>query len=165
MSTVGELVISQAAVEDTAQILAIQRLAFTREAAIYDDYSIPPLTETVEQLEAAFNDHIILKAEIDGVIVGAVRGHVKANICHIGRLVVHPDYQRRGIGKKLMTAVEAWSGAERFELFTGELSIVNLHLYASLGYQVVTRRAQSPKVTLVYMEKTRAALPVEVGSQ
>jgi hypothetical protein len=35
--------ISPAAVDDAEAILALQRLAYQSEAAIYDDFTIPPL--------------------------------------------------------------------------------------------------------------------------
>lgn len=165
MSTVSEVVILQAIPEDASRILSLQHLAFQSEAALYDDYSIPPLMETLEQLEAQFRDHVVLKAESDGVIVGSVRGRMTGSSCYIGRLMVHPDYRGRGIGKKLMLEIERRSGAERFELFTGERSTVNLNLYGTLGYQMLDRRQVNSKVTLVHLEKTRAASPAEVGSQ
>jgi ribosomal protein S18 acetylase RimI-like enzyme len=165
MSAVSEVVISQAEIEDAARILAVQHRAFLSEAALYDDYSIPPLTETLEQLEAQFSDHLILKAEIEGVIVGSVRGRVQGDMYYIGRLMVHPDCRGRGIGKKLMLEIERRSGAERFELFTGERSTVNLNLYGTLGYQMLDRRVVNPKVTLVRLEKRLAVSTAEARSE
>ena len=39
--------ITTAIIEDAAAILVLQRLAYQSEAAIYDDFTIPPLTETL----------------------------------------------------------------------------------------------------------------------
>jgi hypothetical protein len=41
------MMITQAAAADAAEILALQKLAYQSEAAIYQDYSIPPLTQTL----------------------------------------------------------------------------------------------------------------------
>ena len=158
-----DVTISAAVVEDAAQILTLQRLAFQSEAALYDDYAIPPLTQTLEQLVAEFDTHLILKAITDKRIVGSVRGRMKEASCSIGRLMVHPTYQGRGIGKMLMAAIEACCAAERYEIFTGERSAANLHLYCAIGYREFQRTTISPKVTLVYMEKQRA-LSQENGS-
>jgi hypothetical protein len=46
--------------------------------------------------------------------------------------------------------------AKRFELFTGENSARNLHLYAKLGYIAFRTEPLSPKVMLVFLEKKRA---------
>ncbi len=34
---------------------------------------------------------------IDGRLVGSVRASERDGICHIGRLIVHPDYRRKSI--------------------------------------------------------------------
>jgi hypothetical protein len=49
-------IIERASVEDAQEILALQRLAYQSEAEIYDDYSIPPLTQTLEAIRADFED-------------------------------------------------------------------------------------------------------------
>lgn len=158
-----DVTISAAAVEDAEQILSLQRLAFQSEAALYDDYAIPPLTQTLEQLEAEFDTHLILKAVINKRIIGSVRGRMDGTTCCIGRLMVHPDYQGRGIGKMLMAAIESYCATQRYEIFTGERSAANLHLYHAIGYREFQRKTISSKVTLVYLEKRRA-LPQENGS-
>ena len=66
--------IGPAIIEDAEAILTLQRLAYQSEAAIYDDFTIPPLTETLEDLTARFHDRRFLKAVEDGQIVGSVRG-------------------------------------------------------------------------------------------
>jgi ribosomal protein S18 acetylase RimI-like enzyme len=67
--------------------------------------------------------------------VGSVRGRLEGDTCHIGRLVVHPRLQRRGIGARLMREIEGrFPKARRYELFTGHLSEGNLRLYRRLGY-------------------------------
>jgi ribosomal protein S18 acetylase RimI-like enzyme len=78
-----------------------------------------------------------------------------APVSRIGRLVVHPEHQRRSIGTRLMHAIEAaFSQAERFELLTGERSVDNIRLYARLGYKSVRSEQLSQSVTNVYMEKS-----------
>jgi hypothetical protein len=49
----------------------------------------------------------------------------------------------------------AFAQAERFELFTGDRSKRNLHLYRKLGYSVFKRQELTERVTLVFMEKHR----------
>lgn len=48
---------------------------------------------------------LFLVAEIDGKIVGAVSAIKKFNMGYVHHLVVHPKYQRRGIGSKLLEEV------------------------------------------------------------
>jgi ribosomal protein S18 acetylase RimI-like enzyme len=100
------------------------------------------------------HSHLYLKAVLEGRIIGAVRGRLETGTCYVGRLIVHPKVQNQGIGMQLMRSIEAqFPDAERCELFTGEHSEKNLHLYRKLGYTAFCSAPLTPKVTLVYLEK------------
>ena len=62
--------IERAGFADAADILELQRLAYQSEAAIYDDWSIPPLTQTIEGIEKEFTDSIFLKTWITEELSG-----------------------------------------------------------------------------------------------
>jgi GNAT superfamily N-acetyltransferase len=147
------MLITRATTDDVAEILALQKLSFYSEAALYDDYTIPPLTQTLDDLLAQFATHTILKAVLDERIVGSVRGVLRDGTCHVGRLVVHPDYQGHGIGTRLMGTIEAHYGdAQRFEIFTGDRSERTLYLYGKLGYHEF-RREPAGGHAIVYLDK------------
>lgn len=132
--------IEQATVADAAEILALQKLAYLSEARRYNDYTIPPLTQAIGELVADFDRKTFLKAIEGGRIIGSVNGFMTGEQCHIGRLMVHPELQGRGIGSRLMQAMEAWFAHARiWELFTGELSLENIRLYERLGYRKVRK--------------------------
>ena len=149
--------IAPATLADAEAILALQRRAYAAEAALYDDWSIPPLTESLEALQQAFATTTILKAVDGGAIVGSVRGKDESGncgICQIGRLIVEPELQRQGIGSRLLRAIErCFPDVRSFELFTGEQSAGNLRLYARHGYLAIERKTLSPKVTIVVLRK------------
>ncbi len=147
--------ITTAIIEDTEAILALQRLAYQSEAAIYGDFTLRPLTESLADIKDRFHDRRFLKALEDGQIVGSVRAFQEDATCHVERLVVHPDYQRRGIGTALLNMVETcFPAARRFELFTGHKSESNIRLYERVGYRAVRQKQANEKVTLIVMEKT-----------
>jgi len=78
---------------------------------------------------------------------------VAGGTCHVGRLAVAPDLQGRGIGSRLVAALEDRYADEvvRFELFTGPRSEPNARLYRRLGYvDMPTPEGRHP---LVYLEK------------
>ena len=146
--------IKPATIEDAENILVMQRLAYQSEAAIYDDFTIPPLTETLEGMKARFHDRRFLKAVDDGQILGSVRAFQDGPTCHVERLIVHPDYRRRGTGTALLNWIETCSpAAQRFELFTGHKSESNIRLYERVGYRVYRQEQVNEKVSLVFMEK------------
>ena len=82
---------------DLNDILDLQKLAYKSEAEIYNDFSIPPHIQTLEDLEHEAKESIILKVVEDGLILGSVRAYEKDGTCYIGRLIVHPEYQNKGI--------------------------------------------------------------------
>jgi len=148
------MLIEQATIADAKEILDLQKLAYQSEAAIYNDSTIPPLTQTLEEMCAEFATQTVLKASIDGKIIGSVRAWLADDTCYIGRVIVHPDFQNQGIGAKFMQAVENFfPTAKRYELFTGYKSARNLHFYQKLGYRIFKQEDLNENVKLVYLEK------------
>jgi GNAT superfamily N-acetyltransferase len=156
--------IRQATIGDAAEILALQRLAYRSEAQIYGDWTLPPLLQTLEEVLEQFRNHVFLKAVIEGSIIGSVRSCMSASTCHIGRLIVHPNWRNQGIGTRLLLVAERMhSDAGRFELFTGSRSSGNLRHYRRLGYKEFRREPLSNQVVLVYLEKRVLEAPLANG--
>ncbi|MFI9272658.1 GNAT family N-acetyltransferase [Kitasatospora sp. NPDC052896] len=159
----GMSVITSVATEDDAeQILKLQYLAYQGEAELYGDWSIEPLTQTLESLRAELAERHVLVARLGSEVVGSVRGWVDEDgVGRISRLVVHPRMQRHGLGGRLLTAVEERLLAERpvraFQLSTGHRSLGNLRLYARQGYRQTEVRPVNRMLSHVMLEK-----PVEV---
>jgi len=148
-----DIKIENASVIDAEELHKLQKLAYVSEAKIYNDYTIPPLVQGVEETKEAFKTYIILKAVSGGRIIGSVRGELTEDYVYIGRLMVHPDFQGRGLGARLMKALEAeFPHIKKFTLATGHLSGRNLHLYHKLGYKEISREPVN-KYYLVHMEK------------
>ena len=148
------MIIEQATVSDAQEILDLQHLAYQSEAAINNDYSIPPLTQTLSEIETDFDRQIFLKAIMDDRIIGSVRGYMRDETCCIGRLIVHPDAQNQGLGTRLMGKIEqVFSQAKRFELFTGTESKRNLYLYQKLGYRPFKTEMITKTTGIIFLEK------------
>jgi GNAT superfamily N-acetyltransferase len=155
------MMIERATRNDLPRILAIQKEAYLSEAAFYGDYSLPQLHESLGDIEREFETKVILKAEVDGVIVGSVRVILSGLTCLVGRLIVDPRYQRRGIGTALLSQAESvFPQAVEFELFTGWKSEANVRLYGRHGYVRIRDEVVSEKISLTYMLKRK--LPIEV---
>ncbi len=149
-----ETVIGLARVREAEQILMLQYLCFQGEAALYDDYGLSPLTQTLQALLEQYDTHVILVARLGHEVVGSVRGRVVGATCEIGRLIVHPRLRRSGLGTRLMQAMEeAVSDVLWYELFTGHRSVHNLRLYRRLGYRELRTEEVSPALRLIYLRK------------
>ena len=147
-------VVREASFDDAEEILTLQRLCYRSEAELYDDWEIPPLTQTLESLRSEYETSCILAAYLGSEVVGSVRGRLVNGTYHIGRLIVHPRLQRLGVGTRLMREIEArFTDSYRYELFTGHLSEANLRLYRRLGYTETRRETVTPSLRLVYLSK------------
>lgn len=156
-NSIDQTIIVRATPEDVAEILALQKIAYQSEAEIYGDDSVPALQQSLAELKEDFQRMVFLKAVVNGKIIGAVRGYSEGETAHILRLIVHPYFQGRGIGSRLVKEIEAtWPPAvRRFEAFTGHRSKRNLTLYGRLGYRPFREVPYNSAVTWVYMEKLR----------
>ena len=124
-----------AELKDLKEILDLQYLAYQSEAKLFNDYKIQPLTETLDELITEYNNGIILKLVIDNRIIGSIRAHEENNTAYIGKLMVHPYYQHKGYGTKLLNEIEKYYPNKRYELFTSARSINNIKLYEKNGYR------------------------------
>jgi len=150
--------IKKAIYENLAEILSLQKLAYQSEAKLLNDYSIQPLTQTLTELQNEFNKYkkgIILKLtnEENNQIIGSVRTHEGNNRVYIGKLIVHPDYQNKGFGTKLLNEIEAYFENKTFELFTSSKSEKNLNIYKKNGYKEFKREKVGHNYEFIYLEK------------
>lgn len=146
--------IIRAAEIDLQEILSLQYSAYRSEAELLDNHDIPPLKQTLPDLQAEFDKQIFLKAVDDiGAIVGSVRCFSEGDTIYIGKLIVKPDFQGRGIGTSLLLEVERLFPNKRCELFTSNKSLKNISLYERLGYKIFAEKTVAEGLTFVYLEK------------
>lgn len=140
--------------DDFAEILEIQKKAFLSEAALYQNFNIQPLTQTLEEMREECKEKVVLKAVVDGKIVGSIRANTHEEGCWLNKLIVLPEYQRRGLGEKLLREIEKhFPEAKKFTLGTGANSESNIRLYQKVGYQIVGNTTFEDGVEAVMMEK------------
>lgn len=155
------MVIEKAEFYDLPEILSLQKLTFQSEAELCNDFSILPLTQTLESIEQDYENNVFLKATDEGNLIGSVRAFERDGTCFIGRLIVHPDYQNKGIGKSLMHRIEeCFKSCKKYSLFTGERSLKNLNFYSKLGYSIIDKKVINENLTFVYFDKTNEAVQI-----
>ena len=147
--------IIKATSSDLQEILNLQKIAYQSEAEIVGDYTIAPLTQTLDGIREDFESGVILKAVESNEIIGSVRVYVNDNTLHICRLIVSPEHQNKGIGTALLRTAESLFPEKRLELFTSEKSDRNLYLYKKNGYKEFKREPMNENIDFVFMEKHR----------
>lgn len=84
--------------------------------------------------------HAIVVYENDTVVGGgAIRKYDDENI-ELKRVFVHPEYQGRGIGSRLVALLIEWAmelGYKRMVLETGELLAESCAVYNKLGFKII----------------------------
>ena len=141
---------------DAGEVMTLQRAAFVQEALIYGSPEMPPLTQTLDEVESELRENIGVVA-LDGTrMIGALRARVDGDLLLVGRIAIAPDRAGEGIGSALLEAVErrgAEAGATEAELFTGSLSEANLRLYERLGYRETQRVPGDDGTAQVFLRK------------
>ncbi|GGQ86244.1 GNAT family N-acetyltransferase [Streptomyces asoensis] len=150
--------ISVATEQDAEQIFRLQYLCFQSEAALYANYRIAPLVQSLDSVRQELATDCVYVARLGDEVVGSVRGNLTEDgAAAIGKLCVHPRLQGHGIGARLLRAAEAAlaeeRGAKKFRLFTGHRSEGNLRLYRRVGYETVGTSQGADGVPMIVLEK------------
>jgi ech hydrogenase subunit C len=141
---------------DAPEILALQKVAYQSEAEIYGDDSLPALQQTLDDLQNDFALMVFIKAVVNGKIIGAVRGFVEGQTAYLRRVVVHPYFRRRGIGRRLLDEIEkAFPNVTRFEAKTGHQSKRNLYQLTQRGFKPFKTEPFTSAITWVCLQKER----------
>lgn len=110
--------------------------------------------------EAKTNSDVELQAYLDGGLlyaafdetgepVGYVGGFIAGDCLHVDEMDVHPDYQRRGIGRQMMEAILREGRARELvyaTLTTDRFAPFNAPFYATLGFEIVEGRDLSERL-------------------
>ena len=148
------MLIENAEKKDLNEILELQYLAYQSEARICNNPNIPPLTQAIEEVQAEFEKGTFLKATDErGNIIASVRAYSKNSTLFIGKLIVKPELQGRGIGTRLLSEIERVCPHDRYELFTSTKSERNIKLYERLGYIRYKEENLDNELKLIYLVK------------
>ncbi|MHC2364178.1 GNAT family N-acetyltransferase [Rhizobium leguminosarum] len=109
-----------------------------------------PSASSDEELQC-YLDHGLLYVACDqsGAAVGYCGGYVAETFVHIGEMDVHPDSQRKGLGRKLLMTLIDQGRARKLDgatLTTDRLAPFNAPFYTSLGFQLLEREAAPPRL-------------------
>lgn len=121
-----------------------------------------PDSSSDEELQH-YLDHALLYAACndDDVPVGYAGAYVAENALHIGEMDVHPDAQRKGLGRRLMETLLAEGRSRKLveaTLTTDRLASFNAPFYASLGFRLLERDECSPRLRAILDSEAQKGL-------
>ncbi len=148
-----ELVSLDLADESTAsELLELQRRAYRVEAELIGSDGIPPLRETLAELQAS--PETFLGARVDGVLAGAISWRFDGETIDVHRLVVDPARFRRGVGSALLRrALAAEPEARAAIVQTGASNEPALALYRREGFAATAELEPLPGFRVVRFRK------------
>jgi tRNA (guanine37-N1)-methyltransferase len=141
-SRVGEWEIVRATRGDAGELLTLQRACWVQEALANELLDIPALHESLADVEASLDEWDYYVVRSAGRLVGAVRGRLEGEDGRrhwdIGRVMVAPDLQGRGLGRALLEHIQAVApaAATSYVLFTGARSTDNQRMYKKAGFSL-----------------------------
>jgi tRNA (guanine37-N1)-methyltransferase len=142
------LAVVRAVPADAAELLVLQRCCWLAEAQANETLDVPALQEDLDDVRRDIDrwDTYVVRAA--GRLVASVRGRREGDVWAIGRLMVAPDLEGRGLGRRLLAFIEAAAPetATSYELFTGSGSVDNLRMYRKAGYRILARDQLAPGV-------------------
>ncbi len=123
---------------DAGELFVLQTACWVQEQRDNPGVLIPALEESLDDLRAWIARDLVFVARSAGRLVGAVRASLHGEEWDIGRLMVAPDVAGRGLGRSLLTRIEAAAPPEAtsYALFTGAGSTRNQRMYKKAGYRL-----------------------------
>jgi GNAT superfamily N-acetyltransferase len=135
-----------------ARVRELQRASYRVEAALIGSDSIPPLRETLAELQSS--GETFLGAFVDGVLAGAISWKLDAETIDLHRLVVDPTRFRKGTGVALLrAALAAEPSARRAIVQTGSANAPASALYLQEGFEPVGEVEPAPGLRVTRFTK------------
>ncbi len=126
-----------------ADVEACGRIIFESFNEVSKQHNFPcdfPSVKISTQLAGLLiNDSLVFSivAEVDGSVVGCNFLHERHPIRSVGPISIAPDFQSRGIGRRLMIKImDRAQGSLGIRLIQETQNIVSIALYTSLGFDI-----------------------------
>lgn len=120
--------------EIAEEVWQLQRSAYLVEAQIVDYNDIPPLKETVSNLQ--LSNEIFFGYRIDQRLCGVISYKTEAGTLDIHRLFVHPNDFRKGIAQKLIDYIIAHErNFHTIIVSTGSKNMPAVQFYIKNGFK------------------------------
>lgn len=119
------------------EVLRVQRLAYKVEADLIGFVDLPPLKQTIKELEQS--EETFYGFYTNGQLSGVVSLKIEDRVMDISRLFVHPEQFRKGIAKKLIAFVQKYEkGFEEIFVSTAADNQPAVLFYVKNGFSVIS---------------------------
>lgn len=138
--------------EIAESVLCIQIPSYMLEAALLDNYEIPPLKDTVASLQNC--DETFFGYFINEELCGVISTKLEDDVVDIHRLFVHPNHLRKGIAKKLLYFLqEEFHDAKKMIVSTGSKNSPATEFYQKNGFSMLKEITVEENISLTLFEK------------
>jgi len=149
VGALADLDVRPAVPADAGELYTLQRACWLQEMEANPGVDIPALRESLDDVRRGVGEWTVRVARepSSGRLVGAVRGRLdRHGEWDIGRVMVAPDLQGRGLGRELLELVEDLAPADvtTYVLFTGAGSLDNQRMYKRAGFRLRPDRTAPP---------------------
>ncbi|MGG1520022.1 GNAT family N-acetyltransferase [Paenibacillus oryzisoli] len=148
--------------EEILRLLSLQLASYRVEAEIIGFDDIPPLKDGIPSIREALATETFygylskVPGQQEPTLAGAISISRDSCVVTICRLMVHPDFFRRGIASSLIAHIveeQEQLGAARFIVSTGSANLPAIELYERFGFVVRRVFTVPPGVSLTTFER------------
>jgi tRNA (guanine37-N1)-methyltransferase len=134
-----DLEITLATRADAGELFTLTRACWLQEQRANPDKVFPAIEESLEDAVRGIEECTTFVARAAGRMVGSCRGRLAGDVWDVGRVMVAPDLQGRGLGPRLLALIEqaAPAGATSYALVAGARSAGNIRMYKKAGYRLL----------------------------
>ncbi len=125
----AHVIISPASWRDWRSVMVLEKLCFGADAWTALDVAAALTLPSTVRLKAEFENQMI------GLVVGSRRQMQR--VAWIATIGVHPQYRRRGLGRRLLRACEEAMDLPRIKLTLRISNLAALSLYRQEGYRQI----------------------------
>ncbi|MFL9501255.1 GNAT family N-acetyltransferase [Rhodopseudomonas palustris] len=96
-----------------------------------------------------------------GDAIGFCGGYIAEHLLHIGEMDVHPNWQRQGVGRALLTAAIDKARAQRLDgatLTTDRFAPFNAPFYATMGFRALAGDELPARLRGILTEEAKIGL-------
>jgi tRNA (guanine37-N1)-methyltransferase len=124
---------------DAGELFTLTKACWLQEQRANPDKVFPAVEESLEDAVRGIEACTTFVARVAGRMIGSCRGRLEGDVWDIGRVMVAPDLQGRGLGPHLLALIEQAAPAEAtsYALVAGARSADNIRMYKKAGYRLV----------------------------